>query len=191
VTSTDAVSEFAALPTRLFLDSSTLQAILRYGEFIWENVEPEPGDRAYSIGLFPDLDALRCIFQLNQRAGLDVVVSEGTYREAAAKGEWRYSAHAAEVWDHWLTRIEEYQGRALQGHGNEFAARLDGSAFGYLSAKDKLLLRDALALECHAFLTLDRKLAKNAPHLHASVGIRVLTPTDHWELLGPWAALWW
>jgi hypothetical protein len=134
---------------------------------------------------------LRCIFQVNRRAAFDIVISEGTYREAAAKGESRYSAYAAAVWDHWLTRIQAYQGRALQGYGNQIAARLDRSAFGYLSTKDKLLLRDALALECQAFLTLDRKLAKNAQHLQASVGIKVLLPTEHWELLRPWAALWW
>jgi hypothetical protein len=191
VASASPVNDFDALPRRIFLDTSTLQAILRYGEFIWENVAPEPGDRAHAIALLPDLNALRCIFQVDQRAGFDIVVSESTYSDAAAKGERRYSAYAAEVRAHWLTRIEEYQGQALQGHGNEVAARLDGSAFGYLSAKDKLLLRDALALECHAFLTLDRKLAKNAPNLQASLGIRVLLPTEHWELLRPWAALWW
>jgi hypothetical protein len=191
VASADPVYGFDALPTRIFLDASTLQAIFRYGEFIWENVEPPPGDRVHSIGLLPDLDALRCIFQVNRRACFDIVVSENCYREAAAKGEWRYTSYAAEVWDHWLTRVEEYQGRAMQGRGADAAARLRGSGFGYLSAKDKRLLRDALELECHAFLTLDGKLAKNAPHLEATVGIRVLLPTDHWELLRPWAALWW
>jgi hypothetical protein len=79
----------------------------------------------------------------------------------------------------------------MQGQGADVAARLDRSAFGYLSVKDKRLLQDALALECHAFLTLDRKLVKNAPHLEATVGISVSLPTEYWELLRPWAALWW
>lgn len=175
----------------MFLDSSTLQAIFRYGEFIWENVEPPPDDRAYSVGLLPNLDALRCIFQVNQRAGFDIVFSESAYREAAAKGESRYTRYAAAVFDHWLTRVEEYRGRAMHGHGADVAARLERSGFGYLSAKDKRLLQDALALECHAFLTLDRKLAKNKQHLEATVGIRVLLPTEYWALLRPWAAVWW
>src|SRR5437868_14660316 len=64
-----AVARFTDVPRRLFLDSSTLQTIMGYGEFIWENVEPPLGDRAYRIpGFIDDLDALRLIFQVNQRA---------------------------------------------------------------------------------------------------------------------------
>jgi hypothetical protein len=51
-------------------------------------------------------------------------------------------------------RIEEYAGGAFDGSGLEAAMR-DEECFGYLSAKDKVLLRDALALECDAFLTIE------------------------------------
>jgi hypothetical protein len=40
-----------------------------------------------------------------------------------------------------------------------------------------------------AFLTMERKLARNAGHLAAGLGIRVLRPPDFWALLQPWAAL--
>ncbi len=67
--------------------------------------------------------------------------------------------------------------------------RLDETRFGYLSAKDKLLARDALALECDAFLTMERKLPKMADHIERELGLNVLRPPDYWALLEPWAAL--
>jgi hypothetical protein len=183
--------DFARLPRRLFLDSSTLQTLLRYGEYVWENVEPPAGDRVHKQpALRADIDALRLIFQINQRAGFDIVLSEGSLAEVTAKGEPAYTRWALDVLDHWLTRVEEYQGRALAGSGVELAARLDERRFGYLSAKDKRLLKDALALECDAFLTRDGKLAKNARPLEIAVGIKVLRPTEYAALLRTWAALW-
>jgi hypothetical protein len=50
-------------------------------------------------------------------------------------------------------------------------------------------LRDAIELECDAFLTMEKKLARQAEHLRAELEIRVLRPPDYWALLEPWAAL--
>ena len=68
--------------------------------------------------------------------------------------------------------------------------RLDERKFGYLSDKDRLLLRHAVVLRCEAFLTMERRLPRNAVHLERELGIRILTPIMHWEMLRPWAALW-
>jgi hypothetical protein len=55
--------------------------------------------------------------------------------------------------------------------------------------KDKRLVRDALALECDAFLPMEKKLAKNATHIGTQLGLKILRPPDYWALLRPWAAL--
>jgi hypothetical protein len=75
------------------------------------------------------------------------------------------------------------------GDGAALAARLDSRSIDYLSKEDKLLLQDALALECDAFLTMEKKLSKNAAHLRAVTGLQILRPPGYWELLEPWAAL--
>jgi len=186
----DPVAAFEALPRRLFLDSSTLQAVLQYGEFIFENVEPPATARGLQLPGFRDeLEALQAILQVNQRAMLDVAISENSLREIADKQDARYLSWALDVRDHWRTRIAEHEGRAFTGADVGQAVRLDGGAFGYLSAKDKALLKDALACESDAFLTMDRRLARNAPALRAAVGIQVLRPVDYWAVLRPWAAL--
>ena len=70
------------------------------------------------------------------------------------------------------------------------AARLDEPKFGYLSEKDGRLLRQAIILRCEAFLTVERRLPRNAAHIKRELGISILTPITLWGMLQPWAALW-
>ena len=66
---------------------------------------------------------------------------------------------------------------------------LDDGRFDDVSAKDKRLLRDALELECDAFLTMERKLPRVASHIESELPIRILRPPDFRALLAPWADL--
>lgn len=59
------------------------------------------------------------------------------------------------------------------------AKRVDESGFGYLGRKNRLLIRDAVMLQCDAFLTVERKLPRNAGHIERELGPRVLTRIDH------------
>lgn len=45
------------------------------------------------------------------------------------------------------------------------------------SGEGGLLLQDALALECDAFLTMEKKLTRNAEHIEAAVGLRLRSTT--------------
>jgi hypothetical protein len=80
----------------------------------------------------------------------------------------------------------------LEGDGpttesEALASRLDEPKFGYLSNKDRLLLQQAVLLCCAAFLTVERRLPRNAARLEGQLAIRVLTPITHGEILRPWA----
>lgn len=180
---------FESLPRRIFLDSCTAQTLREYGGYIYE-AEPIPAsDRIHRVtdGI-SNIEALRAIFLVNQRAQFEWIVSRGSMQEAHDKGD---PGHMQWLWD-----IADHSEVCLEGDGptaesEALAARLDEPKFGYLSDKDRLLLRHAVVLRCEAFLTVERRLPRNAAHIDRELlGIRILTPIMHWEMLRPWAALW-
>jgi hypothetical protein len=182
-------ASFDALPRRIFIDSCTVQTLRRYGEFIYDGGSIGPGDVIYRI---PDgldsIEALRAICQVTSRALFQWIVSDASRLEAAAKGD---AGHLQ-----WLFEIDNYSRVFLDETGpspesRALAARLDEPKFGYLGAGDRILLHDAILLQCDSFLTMERKLPKNAPHIEHEFGIHVLTPISCWGMLRPWAALWW
>src|SRR5215207_8127488 len=92
-----------------------------------------------------NLEALRAIFRLTERAQFEWIVSAGSLAEAADK---RDAGHLQWLWD-----IADHSTVCFAADGpikdrEAFAARLAEPRFGYLSAKDRRLLVDALALRC-------------------------------------------
>lgn len=179
---------FESLPRRIFLDSCTAQTLRDYGGYIYEG-EPIPSSNG--IHRVPDglanIKALRDIFIVNERALFEWMVSRGSMQEAHDKGD---AGHMRWLWD-----IAHHTEVCLEGDGptvesKAMASRLGKPKFGYLSGKDRLLLQHAIILRCEAFLTVERRLPRNATHIERELGIRILTPITHWEILRPWAALW-
>jgi hypothetical protein len=39
------------------------------------------------------------------------------------------------------------------------------------------------------FMTVEKKLPKNAEHIERWTGLRILQPKEYWDLLAPWARL--
>lgn len=179
---------FEALPRRIFLDSCTAQTLRDYGGYIYVG-EPIPdADRISRVtNGVENLEALRNIFLVSERALFEWIVSRGSLEEAHDKND---HGHMQWLWD-----IADHSSICLEGDGptpesEALAARLDEPKFGYLSAKDRLLLRHAIILRCDAFLTVERRLPRNADHVQRELKIGILTPIMHWEMLRPWAALW-
>jgi hypothetical protein len=179
---------FESLPRRIFLDSCTAQMLRDYGGYI---VEGEPVPKSDPIYRIPDgianLEALREIFLINERALFEWIVSAASMKEAHDK---RDPSHMQWLWD-----IADHTEVCLEDDGPTeasavLAARLDETKFGYLSKKDSMLLQQSLFLRCEAFLTVERRLPRNAAHLERELGILILTPITHWSRLRPWAALW-
>jgi hypothetical protein len=188
-TFSDPLSE---LPWRLFLDSSTLQTLQDYGEFIYDGGEIDSDDKLWTIpNGFDNVDALRMIMFLGKRAPFEFVLSDTSLREVADRRRPDYLQWAFDVLDHWEACLDAYDDTypAFSGKGEEVAAKLESDRFGYLGLKDRELIRDAVLLECDAFLTVECRLPKNAAHLERELGIKVLRPIDYWRLVHPWARL--
>ena len=180
-------ARFEDIPQRIFLDSSALQTLQDYGGFIYENEELEPDDRIRRDPAGPaKLEAFRWIMRVAQRAPFEFALSDNSLREVERRDDARYLQWAYDVLDHWLVCLEE-SGWATGGA--ELAKSLDSTSYGYLGSGDRALLRDAMVLACDSFLTMENRLPRNAEHIRKTLGIRVLSPVDMWELLKPWAAL--
>jgi hypothetical protein len=109
------------------------------------------------------LEALRAIMIVNQRAMFEFALFKNSLVEVSDKGDARYLSYAYDVLDHWFTCVEETGG--LAPANEPLLNKLASGAFGYLGAKDLLLLKDALSFGCGAFLTMENRLPKNAAHI--------------------------
>ena len=180
-------SKFEDIPRRLFLDSSTLQTLQTYGEFLYENEPLLPSDRAYRDPKgVAKLEALRSIMQIAERAPFEFALSRNSFVEVERRGDPGYLQWAYDELDHWLACLEE----AGEPRADLHALRaISSHSYDYLGTGDRALLKDALALECDAFLTMENKLPKSAAHIERTLAIRVLSPIEMWEILRPWAGL--
>lgn len=172
-----------SVSVRLFLDSNTLQAVQEQGEAIYDGGEFNPSGRS---GTTPeDVAALRDLVLVAGRAGWELALSANSLSEVEASGDRRYIAWAFEMLDYWQGCLNAADS-PFAGWGVEWARRLDEPRFDYLSAKDRLLVRDALTLECDTFLTIEKRLARNGPHLQRELALRVIRPPELAELrFGP------
>ena len=180
--------EFDKLPRRIFLDSCTAQTLRGYGEYIFDGQPILDTDRIHLVANgMANVEALRKIFLVDARASFEWIVSGESLREAYAKQD---AGHTQWLWD-----IADHSEICLLATGPTSdsrvrADRLSEQKFGYLSDNDRRLLRDAVLLRCEAFLTVERRLPRNADHILRQLNIHVLTPVSHWAWLEPWAALW-
>jgi hypothetical protein len=179
---------FEALPRRIFLDSCTVQTLRNYGGYIYEGEPISDSDRIRRVrNGIANIEALRKIFLVNERAQFEWIVSRGSMKEAQDKQDARHMQWFWDIADHSRVCLEAAGPTA---ESEALAEQLDEPKFGYLSEKDRLLLREAITLRCEAFLTVERRLPRNAAHIASAVGINIITPITHWEMLRPWAALW-
>jgi len=180
------------VPGRVFLDTSTLQTLQDYGEYIYNGGEIA---RKNEIWLMPDgiknLQGLRQIMLVGMRGSLQLALSRNSLQEVLDREDRNYLQWALEMLEYWENCLAAYKddGSAFSDKGVALAEKLRENRFGYLSTKDAILIRDAVLLECDVFLTMERKLPKNAVQIEKELGIKVLQPIGYWDLLRPWTAL--
>lgn len=182
---------FDEMPQRIYLDTNVIGALWDHGGLIFEGEPFEPWGRSGASE--EDARALAMIFQINERALFEWAVSPANLDEVAAARDARFLRWALDILDHWEACLDDYRhGPAFTGRG---AARLDAlDRCGYLSRKDRLIVADALRLECDALLTIEGARGclgapRNREHMKGALGLTVLGPQELWHQLRPWAGL--
>ena len=179
----DVVRAWLSLPRRIYLDTSTLQTLYDFGGEIFEGEPFEPVGRAAKVqDLADEIDALRMIFMVNERAMLEFVVTEASLREVVNRARPGYSQWVYDVLDAWMVQSENEESSTP---GKTFEDR----RFGMISVKDRRLLQDALDWHCDAFMTMERRLPTAAAFIERETGLRVFRPKVYWSLLRRFARL--
>jgi hypothetical protein len=112
----DPVRAWLSLPRRIYLDTSTLQKLYDFGGEIFEDEPFEPVGRAAQVeGLADEIDALRMIFMVNERAMFEFVVTEASLREVVSRARPGYTQWVYDVLDAWLIQSEGEESAGLHG----------------------------------------------------------------------------
>ena len=183
MTQDDVAAGWTSLPRRIYLDTSTLQMLYDFGGEIFEGEPFEPVGRAARVeGLDKEIDALRMIFAVNERAMFEFAVTAASLREVAARDKPQFTQWVYDVLDTWLIQSEGVQPPTP---GTTFEDR----RFDMISVKDRRLLQEALDWRCDAFITMERRLPTAASFIERETDLRIMRPTTYWGLLEPWAKL--
>ena len=189
-----AVVPFDKVPGRVFFDTSVVNFTLDFGEQICDGA-PWPLDLPARIE--QDIDALHNIFLTGRRAMWQFVTSRHTYEEVMRTSNpqrqselyWWFS----KLWQYWQTIADEASDLPSPEEAVDLHRRLFASGMlDILSeADDRALLCDAIACRCDAFCTRDWKtILRYRRELERKFQILILTPTEWWSLIVPYARLW-
>jgi hypothetical protein len=184
---------FAGIPGRTFLDTSCVNFILEHGECIFDGVTPP---KQLSGRIIEDINALYNIFLTGKRASWQLAVSPATYEEIINTQD-STKRHYLEnwfmdVWHYWRSILEE--GHDLPSSVESRLTRIKLLSSGILNmlpdAEDRMLLCDAIGYKCDCFCTRDWYTILKHRDMLASLPISILTPTEWWKLVRPYAGLW-
>jgi predicted nucleic acid-binding protein len=180
-----------ALPRRIFFDTNVVNFVLDHDGYIFENEALNPGlsdvDRA-------DAQALQMFFTTGERVHWEMVVSYLTYGELAATPDrsrrQSLQRFCDQIWEHWRVCFDE-DGTLDDNHALDLERRLEGA--GLLSAfrdkNDRALIAHAIAYDCDAFMTRDRRSILRAVGRAKGVPLEFISPSEWGARVFPYLGL--
>lgn len=181
------------IPGRTFLDTSAVNFMLDYGEQIHDGVAIPANVTDRVAG---DIESFRNIFFTGQRASWQFAISPFTYQEVVSTND-PSRRHYLENWffENWhdwrgiLNRIID-----LPDFIEAEATRVELLACGVLERlpdiEDRILICDAIVYRCDCFCTRDWNTILKYRDILKALPIKIVTPTEWWKLIEPYASLW-
>jgi len=185
---------FKDIPGRIFLDTCSVNFIFDHGDVIFEGERPFA---AMSKRDMNDVMSFRGLFQTGSRASWQLAVSPLVYDEVQKipKQDRRASVERwfLQLWEYWMTIVDEQQLR-IPTLGDRSQTRLSEPYPEILKVlpdrNDRVLIAHALAYKCDCFCTRDYRTILKMKHQLTSLRIRILSPTELWNTVKPYASLW-
>jgi len=181
------------IPGRVFLDTSSLNFILDYGEYIFDGMTLSETSNKYTT---EDINAFYNIFLTGKRATWQIAISPFTYKEVIdtqdAKKRYYLEGWFMNVWDYWRNIIEDSGNLPsfIEAEHTRIKLLSSGMLDMLPDIEDRVLISDAIVYRCDCFCTRDwQTILKHRDHL-TSLPIKIITPTEWWNLVRSFAALW-
>jgi len=143
-----------------------------------------------------DIEAFSNIFNVGKKASWQLAVSPLTYKEVKETRD-PVKRHYLEnwfmeIWHYWLNILA--QDGNLPSFIEAEHTKINLLSSGILDilpdVEDRILICDAIVYRCDCFCTRDWKtILKYRNHLK-SLPIRIITPSEWWLLIKPYARLW-
>ncbi len=181
------------IPKRVFLDTTSLNFILEYGEEIFDGT---PFSKELNDRIREDIDAFHNIFLSGQRATWELAISPFTYKEIIKTNNSEKKHYLdnwfMNVWDYWLNIIKANNNLPSFMEAEEAKIKLLSSGILDIlpDIEDRILLSDAIVYRCDCFCTRDwHTILKHRDRLE-TLPLKIIAPSEWWNLVKPFAALW-
>ncbi len=181
------------LPGRVFLDTSVVNFILDHGEQIFDNLPKGEGTGERDA---QDIDSLYNIFLTGHHASWQLAISPHTFYEIINTKKTDRQHYLEnwffEIWHYWRDIVQQNDDLPSFIEAENLRVQLLASGvLGKLSdISDRILVSDALVYRCEIFCTRDWKTILKYRDELKSIPIKILTPTEWWFLIRPYARLW-
>jgi len=171
------------LPRRVFLDTNVVNFVLDHGESIFDGEEP---DAATSDTDLADVRALHLIFLTGERTHWELAVSPLTHKEIMQTTDHHRRQSLErwfnEVWCHWRDCMAE-DGGLSDDYADELASKVGSSSLllTFPDVQDRILICHAIAYECDAFCTRDRRTILKRVSRAPALPLEIMSPAEWGE----------
>lgn len=180
------------IPGRVFLDTNVLNFISNWSEVIFERSKPPSHLPTADVD---DIIALQGMFLTGERASWQLAVSPKSYAEVVATTNPAHRRALEQLfarhWEYWRNNVDGNE-ELSDKHAAGFARRIMPSSV--LSAipqrSDRELIAHAIAYDCDAFCTRDRKTILKRRERLKRIPLKFVSPSEWWALVRPYASLW-
>lgn len=184
---------FFSICRRAFLDTNVVNLILDHGEFIHENT---PLSSHVHPNVQREVKSLAGIFDTGQRAFWQFAISPLTYQEVSATNDPTRRANLeswfADLWHYWreIVRAMDNLPSFIEAEETRVGLLSSGIMDVLPDVSDRVLLADAIVYRCDCFCTFDKRTILKHRDKLRDLPIKILTPSEWWAQIKPWASLW-
>jgi hypothetical protein len=170
----------------VFLDTNVINVLVKHSNHVFEQerIPPHVEEK-----LAIDIEALMHVFYVGARANWDLVGSQKTLDELSST---RDETLRGDLVEYALGLVNQDSRDEDRRFARDFGRRLTDSPIvaALPDLADRELIGYAIGYGCDAFCTRDiATIVKKRARLR-QVPLRILTPTEWWGHVKPWAGLW-